>query len=168
MFLRRQNAVARVSSCLGFTPHPYGEYPSSPLSPFLRGSEGLRLVHAGGGSAGAPLPGLEQRGPGMLIPGRCRAAPILWSRSQERLPGFWQPAREMLAVPPQCWRVEQIPVSCFSLSPSGMQRSGSGKRSNTPCAGVLRPVHGLTCAAKALFWSVWSCLLHQPHCPNHS
>jgi len=48
---------------LGFTPHPYGEYPSSPLSPFLRGSEGLRLVHAGGGSAGAPLPGLEQRGP---------------------------------------------------------------------------------------------------------
>lgn len=62
LFLRRQNVIAQVSSCLGFTPHLYRKCPRSSLALLLCGGKGLRLVHAGEGFTGTPVPDLEPCG----------------------------------------------------------------------------------------------------------
>ena len=132
LFLRRQNVIAQVSSCLGFTPHLYGKCPRSSLAPLLRGDKGLRLVCAEGGFAGTPLPDLKQRGAkGCSSPSAAGQLRFSGAGAGVRRRGrqAWQPAQEMLVVPPQCWQVERIPVFCFSLSHSGIQRSSSGKAS---------------------------------------
>lgn len=77
VFWRRQNVIAQVSSCWGFTPHPYGKCPRRSLAPVLRGGKGLRLVHAG-------IPGLRAKGCSS-----CSAVGQLWGScwSQEERPG---------------------------------------------------------------------------------
>lgn len=86
-FLRRQNVIAEVRSCLGFTPLPYGKCPRSSCSAPLwwQGSEACphwrRLCRCP-----APRPRAAQ-GQGMLIPQHCGGSSDSLEQ-EERPPGL--------------------------------------------------------------------------------
>lgn len=99
-----------LKSVVAWDLHAFGmENVPEALALLLRDGKGLRLVHAGGGFAGALLPDLNQCwAQGCLSPSAAGQLQFSGVSAGARRRGrqAWQPARAMLVVPPQCWRAE--------------------------------------------------------------